>query len=151
MVTALDVSKLFLLFANKNGDLITNLKMQKLLYYAQAWYLVNYNRRLFGDNIEAWEFGPVIPSIYRKYSKYKASPIPYQIGGSIESKFKKHQINFLNEFFKVFSSLSATALVSMAHNEAPWKNAYVKGQNNIIDVREMKEFYRRQLEDKYSG
>jgi uncharacterized phage-associated protein len=52
-VKAIDVAKYFLNWANNKGDLITNLKMQKLLYYAQAWYLVNFKKPLFSDPIEA--------------------------------------------------------------------------------------------------
>jgi len=66
-VTAQDVTDLMLYWANRDGDLISNLKLQKLLYYAQAWHLVNFDVPLFGDSIEAWDFGPVIPNVYRQY------------------------------------------------------------------------------------
>jgi len=149
MVTALDVAKLFLSWSDNNGDLITNLRIQKLLYYAQAWYLVNYNRRLFNDPIEAWEFGPVIRSVYKKYQAHKGEPIPYKTNNKEENVFQPHQINFLTEFFRVFSNFSATALVSLSHSEAPWINAYEQGQNSTINTQEMKAFYKNQYKEKY--
>ncbi len=141
MVSAKNVSELFLTWAKQNGDLITNLKMQKLLYYAQAWHLVNFNRRLFDDRIEAWELGPVIPKIYGEYKKYRGNPIPYKISGNEEKPFSERQVQFLKQFFNVFSSLSSTALVNMTHNETPWKDNFGKGKNTEIPPSEMKDYY----------
>jgi uncharacterized phage-associated protein len=141
MVEAYDVAKLFLKWARENGDTITNLKIQKLLYYAQAWYLVNYGRRLFDDDIEAWELGPVIRSIYRKWKQFNSSPIQYIPNGKETNVFQKHQVDFLVEFYRIFSSLSSTTLVSMAHNEDPWKKAFKSGQNTIISTSVMKDYY----------
>ena len=149
MVKARDVAKLFLAWASENGDVITNLKLQKLLYYAQAWYLVNYDRRLFQDDIEAWEFGPVVRRLYGQWKQHKASPIPYQATGREASKFQKHQLFFLEEFFRVFNNLSATALVSMTHAEAPWKDAYSTCPNSVIAADVMKRFYRKLYTEKY--
>jgi uncharacterized phage-associated protein len=141
MVKAHDVAKLFLKWARENGDTITNLKIQKLLYYAQAWYLVNYGRRLFDDDIEAWELGPAIRSIYGKWKKFNSMPIQYTPNGKEGDAFEKHQFEFLVEFYRIFSSFSSTALVSMTHNEDPWKKAFVSGENNIISPSFMKEYY----------
>ena len=74
-IKASDVSDLFLCWASIDGDLITNLKLQKLLYYAQAWHLAHFGSPLFSDDIEAWQYGPVIKSIYQKYSKFGNQPI----------------------------------------------------------------------------
>ncbi len=141
MVRANDVAKLFLKWARENGDTITNLKIQKLLYYAQAWYLVNYGRRLFDDDIEAWDLGPVIRSIYRKWKKYNSMPIQYTPNDKEENAFEKHHLEFLVEFYRIFSSFSSTALVSMTHNEDPWKKAFESGKNNVISPSLMKEYY----------
>ena len=98
MVRALDVANLFLHWANTAGDLISNLKMQKLLYYAQAWHLVNFRQRLFSDPIEAWDLGPVIRSVYSKYRKHGYGPISYKGTCHEEDVFSSGQIEFLKEF-----------------------------------------------------
>jgi len=141
MVKAIDVAKLFLGWATRDGDLITNLKLQKLLYYAQAWYLVNSRRRLYEDKIEAWEFGPVIRSLYSKWKRHGNSPIPYKLIGNEESPFGASQISFLKEFYSIFSNISATNLVNMSHNETPWKDAYSMGQNTEISTSSMMKYY----------
>ncbi|OQY42717.1 MAG: hypothetical protein B6240_13665 [Desulfobacteraceae bacterium 4572_87] len=51
------------------GDLISNLKLQKLVYYAQGFYLALYDEPLFNEPIEAWTHGPVIRELYRSYNE----------------------------------------------------------------------------------
>lgn len=141
MVRAIQVTNVLLAWANKNGDVVTNLKLQKLLYYAQAWYLVNFRRRLFEDAIEAWEFGPVIRDVYQAFKRHQSAPIPYRTTGREESALQSRQVDFLGEFYKVFSNLSATALVSMSHAEKPWIEAFVPDKNQEIDWRRMRDYY----------
>jgi uncharacterized phage-associated protein len=52
-----------------SGDNITHLKLQKLMYFAQAWYLANINKVLFDEDMQAWAHGPVTPSIWHKYKE----------------------------------------------------------------------------------
>jgi len=145
-ITAKQVANLFLYWANKNGDLITNLKMQKLLYYAQAWHLVNFNQRLFRDKILAWKLGPVIEGLYQEWKHFGYSPIKHTNTEREASPFSRPQLKFLEEFFAIYSNLSSTAMVSMTHAEAPWKNAIANGENTEISPVEMKEFYEKQYE-----
>jgi len=150
MVKALDVAKMFLFWAKEDGDIITNLKLQKLLYYAQAWHLVNYGRRLFMDEIEAWDFGPVVKTIYHKWKKYGSTPIPYEITGKEADQFSEPKLKFLQELYRIYSNFSATQLVSMTHGEKPWKESFNKGQNVVISTKLMKEYYS-ELYDKQYG
>lgn len=64
MRDAREIANLFIDLANENEDSITNSSLNKLLYLAQGWSLALLDRPLFSDEIEAWEFGPVIPAIY---------------------------------------------------------------------------------------
>lgn len=145
-ITALDVANYFLFKANDDGDLITNLKMQKLLYYAQAWHLVNFDAPLFKETIRAWALGPVVKEVYDKLKEFGASPIKYESTGKETAVFSKKQVDYLNEFYDVFFELSAHDLVNMTHNETPWKEAFKYKRN--ISRESMKEFYTQMLEDK---
>lgn len=71
-----DIAKYFIYISHKEKRPVSNQKLQKLLYYAQAWYLVEYGKKLYEDDIEAWVHGPTIPSVYRKYKKHGSYPIP---------------------------------------------------------------------------
>ncbi len=150
MARALDVAKLFLAWANEHGDVLTNLKIQKLLYYAQAWYLVNYNQPLFSDAIEAWDFGPVVRTLYGRWKKHGAAPIPYKSNGKEEAVFSDQEVEFLRDYFRIFSSLSATALVSMSHSEDPWKNAYVPKGRVVINPNNIRTYYKKQYRERYA-
>ena len=135
-LSASDVAYLFLAWANKDGDLISNLKMQKLLYYAQAWHLVHFDQPLFNNSIEAWEFGPVVPSVYHEFKVFGSSPIEYSEKTDVESLFREDQLEFLKEFYGTFIKFTAHELVSMTHAEKPWIDAEKKGKSSPIDNKE---------------
>jgi uncharacterized phage-associated protein len=141
MAKAMDVVRLFLSWANRDGDLITNLKMQKMLYYAEAWHLVNFSgRSLFPEPIEAWEFGPVVPPVWQRLKQFGSMPIKYRNqGGQEEQEFSSRQLRYLQEFYRVFMPYTAHALVNMSHNEAPWIDAHERGVGISRDV--MRAFY----------
>lgn len=108
---------------------ITNLKLQKILYFAQAAYLAVHEKPLFKEEIEAWKFGPVVPSVYRKYKRYTNTAIP-----SPETivEFDVNLINFLNSIWEIYGKYSATELVEITHNHKPWKQAFFEGKKNTI-------------------
>ena len=139
---ALDVARLFLSWANRDGDVITNLKMQKLLYYAQAWYLVNFGKPLFGDRIEAWDLGPVVPVVYRAFKANGPRPIDYRDQKGAETvPFTPRQLDYLKEFYRAFARFSAHELVNMSHNESPWVDAYKT--HSEITPDSMRSFYKK--------
>lgn len=140
MATAINVAELFLSWSNKDGDLITNLKIQKLLYYTQAWHLVNFETPIFKDQIRAWVFGPVIPSVYHELKKFGQAPIQYDTNGKEQTAFTDEQLEYLKLLYDKFFGFSAYELVNMSHNEEPWKIAY-KSSNRTISHKSMKEYY----------
>lgn len=146
MCKAILVANKLLEIAYRNGDLITNLKLQKLLYYAQAWYLVNNNNeKLFDDDIQAWQYGPVVPEVYHTYKSYNSRAIDYKKVKEKNYSFTKKQEKYLEEFAIEYFRYSATELVTRTHNETPWQNAIAKGNNSVIDTTEMFNFYKSQL------
>ena len=65
----------FLTRAIQEGNLITQMKLQKILYFAQGLHLATYGTPLIQENFQAWKFGPVIPEIYQIYKFYGSEPI----------------------------------------------------------------------------
>lgn len=119
ITAASDSAKFVIYFANNVGELLTNLKLQKLLYYAQGWHLAHNNRLLFSDEIEAWVHGPVVPTIYHVYKKGWQS-INYDVKApdfSLEAK------KWLISFLKVYLPIDAFELEKMTHLEEPWLEA----------------------------
>ena len=152
----LDVSRHVINYSNEKEYGISNLKLQKILYFIQAFFLVSTSEQCFEEKIEAWDFGPVVPEAYREYKQFGSGDIPsisYIIdfdGEDIwESKVIKYKDNVISEPDKQkiesvvdkFADYSATDLVSITHAQTPWKAAYKKGQNNEITIDSIKGFF----------
>jgi uncharacterized phage-associated protein len=74
-VTAMDVAKYTISKCQKDNHPITNLQLQKMLYYIQYYFFINCNGPLFDDDFQAWKFGPVIYDVYKEYKIYGALPL----------------------------------------------------------------------------
>lgn len=138
MCKAIDTAKFFLsLQTGDASDAISNMKLQKLLYYAQGFYLAMYDKELFKDDFEAWEHGPVIPSLYREFSKYGSSAIPKPKSFTFRP-YTQEEKEFLREIYNAYGQFSAWALSEMTHQTLPWKNAK---RNEIISKESMKAYF----------
>ena len=143
ILNCFDIANYFIFLANTSGSFISNLKLQKLVYYAQAWYLVNYGVPLFQEDFQAWIHGPVIPDLYQEYKAWGWKPIEKEVG---EPSFCKETHNFLEEVAEVYFSCDAYELERMTHQEAPWIIAR-KGlpidapSNETISKESMKMYY----------
>jgi uncharacterized phage-associated protein len=102
-------------------DLITNMKMQKLVYYCQGFYLAFYNTPLFPDPIEAWDHGPVCPALYRELRMHGSNPIPYDDEDYFETLNKEERDTVLL-VYGYYGQFSAWRLREMTHHEPPWMN-----------------------------
>ena len=138
MCNAINTANFFLsLQTGDASDAISNMKLQKLLYYAQGFYLAMYDKALFQDEFEAWEHGPVIPNLYRKFSKYGSSAIPKPEFFTFRP-YTDEEKEFLREIYNAYGQFSAWALSEMTHKTLPWKNAR---RNEIISKESMKEYF----------
>lgn len=139
------IAKEIIKYSANQGLEISNLKLQKMLYFVQAAFLTQLNRACFTDAIEAWEFGPVVPSVYRKYKIFGANSIPMRAlsKNNFISLFSyspnEKQQSILTEdvslIHKVVDSLGkypASKLVELTHAQSPWITSYVKHCNNEI-------------------
>ena len=143
MISAKDVADFFIMKGNEDGEEgITNLKLQKLLYYAEGFYLAIFNEPLFSEKIEAWTYGPVVPTIYHTYKDWGSKSITSYNKESI-GKFIDVQLDFLNEIWSVFGQFSAWKLRDMTHNEKPWLDH--EADASVIPITELKEYFSTRL------
>lgn len=123
----------------ETGDNLSNLKLQKLVYYAQGFHLaLSDGEPLFDDEIAAWAHGPVVPSLYHKYKARGADAIPAPDGFDI-SQFDQEARELLDEVWFVYGQFSALKLRKMAHDESPWKDA---GPSGVVSRDTMREFFK---------
>ena len=95
MANVYDVADFFIELAGQEEEgVITQLKLNKLLYYAQGVYLAKKGKPLFADPIEAWEYGPVVPSIYQKYKVCGSNPIAAE-GKDVSDLFTEDEYDTL--------------------------------------------------------
>ncbi|MGO9139154.1 MAG: Panacea domain-containing protein [Syntrophales bacterium] len=122
---------------------MTTMKLQKLVYYCQAWSLVWDEKPLFKEKIEAWASGPVVRKLYHKHKGMFT--VKKWSDGDI-SKFTKDQRQTMDAVIKFYCDKTSQWLSDLTHNEEPWKKAR-KGLspsdrgNNVITLSSMMEYY----------
>lgn len=110
-----------------DGQPISNLQLQKILYYIQKKYL-NDGRIAFADDFEAWQFGPVIPKIYYRYSGYGAMPIDIP---ETDSDLDKEDSSIIDPIIEEKRVLNPWDMVNDTHKEgSAWYITYQGGKGN---------------------
>ena len=159
--SALDVARYIINYCNDHEYSISNLKLQKILYFVQANFLVQTEQPCFKEEIEAWDFGPVIPEVYHEYKQYGSNNIPkvesyiYFDRNNLWNCERRPYNNVLNkrseelvvEMIKVCGKYSAASLVNVTHNQDPWINSYIKGFNNVITLNSIKTYFKKDGEE----
>ncbi len=140
-------NQLLLYSADKGGELMTNMKLQKMLYYQQGFHLAYFGTPLFDEDIEAWMYGPVVPVIYEEYKSYGRNGIEpnRELAFSFE---QKKELALFNEVCKVYGAYSAIGLMNMTHEEMPWKSTPTgEGEDHVIAKEKMQSFFKKRLKD----
>jgi uncharacterized phage-associated protein len=124
MIDSLNVARYFIIRAYEDGieAEMTNMKVQKLLYYAQSLHLALYNEPLFAEEIQAWRYGPVCPPAYKFYSEFEAKQLPIPDKESL-LQLPREKKELLEEIWEYFGGYHAYKLSDMTHLEFPWKKA----------------------------
>lgn len=144
MYKALDLAKYMVAKCTKDGYPITHLQLQKMLYFLQAYFLVNLSKPAFSEEIEAWRYGPVVRCVYNEYSCYGYSKI-YETFDSyfeFEQDTDKEVADYAIEKLRKYS---ASELVEKSHKVgSPWDLVYynkIKNNKNTISCDLIKEYY----------
>lgn len=137
-MNAVEVAKYLLGLSDPNEHDITNMKLQKLLYFAQGLFLALKGKPIFKEEIQAWKHGPVVPAAYEEFCEAgnRIIPIP---ADAHRVKPGKETAEFLQDIFKVYGQYSAAKLSAITHSEGPWKTK--KGHYEPISQTELKTFF----------
>lgn len=123
MYKPLDIAAYIIKLSNEIGEPLTNMKLQKLVYYVFAWYAVEKGKKLFDEPIYAWKYGPVIKSIYSEYQIYGADVIK-KVGKGDPEALDAFTKSLIEDVFNVYGNKTAIELMSLTHSEAPWRDAF---------------------------
>lgn len=151
MASIRDVADFFIRKVDQNaGDAMTHLRLQKLVYYSQAWSLAIREKPLFEGEFQAWPHGPVNIELWQEFKSFRFSPIPLSSVITDDQSISKDEKNFLGEVWRVYGGFSAKRLEEMTHAEDPWikargdLKAHEKSTARITNA-SMKKFYQAQL------
>lgn len=144
MLSALNVAEYFLTCVHPEDDeAMSNLKLQKLVYYAQGFHLAIHGEPLFEEEIEAWTHGPVVPELYHHYKQYGGGAIPWPEDFD-SAKFGEETLELLDEVYQVMGQFSAWKLRCLTHEEPPWT---CTAQGDVISLKLMEDYFKTQLVD----
>lgn len=151
---ALEVANWFInQFDKESGDVITHLKLQKLLYYSECWCQLLLDRQLFSENIEAWAHGPVVREVFDEFKE--AGWEPLSIKGELVD-FDEEVVEVLEQVLEAYGNVSAKTLERMVHQDQPWKEA--RGSlslearcSNVISKEKMKAYFKKKYGDRLNG
>lgn len=115
---------------------VSNLQLQKILYYVQVHFLKKTKRPFFSDDIEAWQFGPVVPKIYYKYAGF--GPAPITVVRRLDIDLDTREREDLDSIIKEKMMLSPWDMVEDTHQAGkPWAMYYKEGERNVIPLKAM--------------
>lgn len=150
MQPSLFIANYIIEYSNKKNYLINNLKLQKLLYFANVINIVKTKLPLFEEQMEKWKYGPVIPSVYHEYKRFGAFHITNddivreyvsfddttnKLLGNLKilkyksDKISKSDARLLEKVVDNFSNIDVFALVDITHSQELWK----KDEKQISD------------------
>lgn len=156
MNKVLDVCRYAINYSNEKGYGISNLKLQKVLYFIQAYFLIKESRPCFWERIEAWNFGPVVPKAYEEYRQYGACnipPISSYVYFDSSNIWNCRRIPYCDNIIcandkvliaavvDMFADYSANDLVALTHSQSPWMDVYIPRMNNEIALGSIKEYF----------
>jgi uncharacterized phage-associated protein len=148
---------------------VSPMKLQKLIYYAHAWYLAFLGQPLIKEEVQAWKFGPVIPDVYFEFKECGNSSITTS---ATELKFEEKQLTLetpivpeddknarelIAEVFRVYGKLSPIQLSNLTHGDnEPWRlvaNAYNAELPRNIEIPNslIESCFKKRLEEKKNG
>lgn len=141
---ALTIAKWFVAWAEEDDADRSNLKIQKLLYYAQGYFLKLFGRPLFNDAMEAWSHGPVVPVVYREFKNFGSGDVSLAEDDPFDFEdVDKETTKFLMRVWKTYGGYGAWNLRNMTHEERPWQVAFKqKAGRHEISLDLMKERFK---------
>lgn len=131
--SAYTIAKWFVAWAEAEDADLSNLKLQKLLYYAQGHHLAQHGAPLFVDDLQAWSHGPVVPSVYRQYKGFGSGDLRLDDA----DPFRFEQVDpatadFLVMIWNTYGGFAAWRLRNMTHDEPPWREHFRPDTTHIV-------------------
>ena len=120
---------------------MTNLRLQKMLYYAQGWMIMRHGKPLFSEPIEAWQYGPVVPVCYEWFKGSGNAPLKSEMPA--KEAFTSEEYELLLDTWTELSKYSTAKLVSMTHEVGiPWDVVWNHSKEREIPKEKINEYFK---------
>lgn len=141
----IEICNYIISYCNRKDYPISNLKLQKILYFLQAYFLVVTGRSCFPEPIEAWEFGPVVPVAYKCWSAYPFS-IPYVFYDPFDDKGQivMEDRIMIERLVYHLKSFTAYDLTKASMKQSPWRETFKENEEyKVIPNELIKDYFER--------
>jgi uncharacterized phage-associated protein len=108
--------------AEEEPEFLPSLRLNRLLYYCQGWYLAAHDRTLFPERLEAWATGPVVPVVFEALRARDWQPIPAEDLPSPEGLAAEEQ-EHIGRIWEAYKDYTGGTLSALARDEEPWRQA----------------------------
>lgn len=123
----------FLSLASKENKPLTIMQVLKLVYIAHGWSLGLYSRPLISDEVEAWQYGPVIPRLYQAIKDYRHDYISEAIRTDSNTSLDEREGRLVAEVYEIYGGKSGPALSRITHAKGtPWDLVYEPGAFGMV-------------------
>jgi uncharacterized phage-associated protein len=138
----LTVARWFIAWAGEEADTdLSNLKLQKVLYYAQGHHLARFGTPVFNEAVDAWAHGPVVKTAYHAFKDFEGAAI--QFDGEYDwDQIDPETTQFLIEVWATYGALAAWKLREMTHAEPPWQMAFDGSPDKEIPQAVLADYFR---------
>ena len=124
MHSSITIANCFLDLAERDGESLTPMKIQKLVHIAHGWHLGLFREPLVSEPVEAWDFGPVFPSIYHEFKKYGGGSITgkgREKTGVFSQEILREKNEFIDAVWKIYHQYTGIQLANLTHeSNSPW-------------------------------
>lgn len=145
--SAFDIATYFSEKAQEDGiSDLTPLKLQKILYFAQGWWLANYPNPLFSEKIRAWKYGPVVREIWELYRNNNVGNITPENAPGFKNTLDGDTKTYLDTVWDKYGDNDAFFLVELTHQTTPWKEAIEDPLDDTIKVESMRAYFTEHLD-----
>jgi uncharacterized phage-associated protein len=126
------VANRFLRLAAQDGKTLTPMQVLKLVYIAHGWMLGLYGRPLIRDDVQAWKYGPVIPTLYNAMRDYRSAPVTQPLRAPKEA-LDANEENIVEQVYEIYGKKTGLALSRLTHAAGtPWDLTYEDGTFGIV-------------------
>lgn len=126
MISVNALADYLIIKSHEAGSSLSNLKLQKLAYYADAWHLAFFGEKLIDSDFEAWIHGPVNRELYNRFSSDKSlysDMLPSDCSGTFSMEDIAGKVEHIDSVLAIYGKFSGAQLEEMTHREEPWIQA----------------------------